>query len=227
MATKRTRVSKAKEETPVFSFDAAVKEKPTAPKAKSAPKHPTIELPEQYAQGMKDFLKAKELESEAKSLKGGEAVAQFTAYAYDTWLDRGVSGSFSSTLRFSSPHGDLSYIGTKSWKKITSEDDANYLRKRLGEENFDEMVDTKTTLTGDLAEVQEQFNQLVKAKKIDPKTAQVVFQFLVETFVKQTTYEFKKDAIDWHDLFGLADGDADTASKVLGMTLSKKPYFKG
>jgi hypothetical protein len=207
-----------------FSFDNVQK---VEPKAKGkAPTYPTIPCPPEHVDGMRDYLAAKKLAAEAEALEKGKPVAELKAYAYDLWLTKGVTGSFSSSLKFSSSFGDMLYISAKMWKKINTEEDAQYLRDKLGEENFNEMVNKTTTLTGDLAEVETKFNDLVRSGKIDAKTAKTMFEFIVSTFRKDVAYEFKKDVLDWHDVFALAGGDKDTAIKVMDTTLGRRPYFR-
>lgn len=221
MAAKKTKI----EPVQAFSFDNAVQK--AEPKAKGkAPSYPVIPCPPEHEQGMRDYLTAKKLAAEAEALEKSKPVAELKSYAYDLWLTRGVTGTFASSLKFTSTYGDMLYISAKFWKKINTEEDAQFLRDKLGEDNFDQMVSKTTTLTGDLAEVEAKFNDLVRSGKIDAKTAKTMFEFLVSTFRKDVSYEFKKDVLDWHDIFALAGGDKDTAVKVMDTTLGRRPYFR-
>jgi hypothetical protein len=225
MASKKTGSAAPKvQAVPSFSFD-GVQAVETKPKGK-APSYPTVPTPNEHIQGMRDFLAAKKLEAEAETLRKSEGVVKFNAYAYDMWLTRGVTGTFASSIKFSSSFGDMLYVSARFWKKISTEEDAQFLRERLGVDNFNEMVTKSTTLTGDLNVVQEKFNELVASGKIDAKTANVVFTFMVETFKRDVSYEFKKDVLDWSDVFALAGGDKDLAAKVIDTTLGRKPYFR-
>lgn len=210
---------------PSFDFGAgiAVKEAPAKGKKEA---HPSIPVPNEHVAGMRDYFAAKKLEAEADALKEGVAVEALKKYAYNEWLSRGVTNNFSSSLKFTSSYGDVLYISSKSWKKISSEEDANFLREKLGKENFAEMVTKTTTLVGDLAKVQTQFNDLVKTGKISTEAAKTIFEFLTSCFSQTVAYEFKKDVLDWNDVFALAGGDKEMADKVINTTLSKKPYLK-
>jgi hypothetical protein len=225
MASKKKTTIEAAPSVPSFDFGATVAPVTVTPKGKKET-HPLIPVPAEHVGAMRDYKTAKKLEAEAEALLEGEAIKSLKAYAYNEWLTRGVTKNFASSLKFTSTYGDVLYIGTKSWKKISSEDDANFLREKLGAENFAEMVTKTTTLVGDLATVQTQFNALVQSGKITTEAAKTMFEFITQCFNKNVTYEFKKDVLDWNDVFALAGGDKELADKVINTTLVKKPYFR-
>lgn len=184
------------------------------------------DLPDKFKDGLEAFTEISKKKAELKVLEASSNLKELKEYCLDRWCDLGIKGKFKKSIEFCLNSSKFKFISNERWKNIKNEDDINFFKSKFGEENFEKMTTKKTKMTADLNDIQELFGKFIEENKIKDKDAEKFFEFIVNSFKKETSVEFSKDSFEYPDLMQMADGDKETAKKIIATIAYTKPYMK-
>lgn len=175
---------------------------------------PVAMLPKDFAEGVTDRKRIKELDAEISALKKKESYTSLVSYVMNHWVSEGIKGVIHSTIDFvCGTVGKIRFTMPNQWSKVNIEK-AEEFKVLLGEDNFNQVMNVKTEMVGDLATVQENFNKWIKEQKIDMTIAKKVFSFLTTNFKQETTFSFSED-FTYAELFKLAGNDTEKVNFLI------------